>query len=90
MKANIHKINHQPRRYKTVTPFQKFEEFLKRNGVQNHSERLPQILGELHHQALNKHLIARAMNDEAAEVRRKRKTESPKARSNNTTTEAEG
>jgi hypothetical protein len=90
METNSQKTDHQPLRNKTPVSFQRYKAFLERNGVKNYSERPAQILEDLHRQSLNKHLMARAMACEAAEKRRKQKTESPKARSNSTTTEAEG
>lgn len=90
METNSQKANQLSRSYKTDVPFNRYKAFLERNGVKNYSERLAEIFQELHSQSLNKHLMARAIACEAAEKRREQKTESPKARSNSTITEAEG
>lgn len=63
--------------------------FLKKLGVEP-TEQIVAHLLELHRQALTERLVFRAIARAAADVRRSRMTESPKARPNCTTSEAEG
>lgn len=90
METNRKRSGQSQGSYKTPVEFQRYRKFLESHGFKKYSPRLVQLLAELHRQSLNGRLVARAIAYEAAEERCMKKTESPKARSNSTTTEAEG
>ena len=89
MEAKHKKASARPHSYKTPVGQYNYKKFVEKYSMTDTTELIRHV-EELHRKSLNNHLLLRAIARLAAEERRSRKTESPKAHPNCTTQKAEG